>query len=238
MEFIERERNTERTYSVYFDQYEMKDLLDSLVENIRYTTQGTFEIPKGTTFDFKRNTFYWGESLPNGDPPFENIHKVTRKMTKIWSSVEEVTKIEGTKITVPKLAYILHSLLTGFSNNIYDFLNYENHEDLVPIKDRIEKAEEKVNQTNIYDFDEHIKAVEELRKVCKERDEGHFFDVPLLKNYYQKARDLMTVQLVSEKIYRPLDTELYTSMDERKSVSLTDLPKIKTLENNHGKINR
>ena len=42
MEFIEKSDNVERVYSVYYDDKKLKELLDEVVRNASYKTDGTF----------------------------------------------------------------------------------------------------------------------------------------------------------------------------------------------------
>ena len=66
MEFIEKSDNVERVYSVYYDDKKLKELLDEVVRNASYKTDGTFTAPYNASFE--GNVFISGADLPNGNP--------------------------------------------------------------------------------------------------------------------------------------------------------------------------
>ena len=127
MEFIEKSDNVERVYSVYYDDKKLKELLDEVVRNASYKTDGTFTAPYNASFE--GNVFISGADLPNGNPMYENIKRIYRFTSNgPYSYHGDSIAVEGTQVTPPELAFIIERILSDEPNSIYKFLNYATHE--------------------------------------------------------------------------------------------------------------
>lgn len=173
MEFKEKSNNVERVYSVYYDNKKLKELLDKIVRKASYKIDGEFTAPYNASFE--GNTFTSRATLPNGDPMYENIKRIY-----CYTSI-----IEG----------ILHE----DPNSIYAFLNYETHDELVPIDEKIAIVNKTVDEIDNFEFDQKVNALNNLKQLCEDKKSKKYFDVELLKQYYSQACSLLELQLVSEK---------------------------------------
>lgn len=198
MEFIEKSDNVERVYSVYYDSKKLKELLDEVVRNASYKTDGTFTAPYNASFE--GNVFTSGADLQNGDPMYENIKRIYRYTSNgPYSYHDDSIAVEGTQVTPPELAFIIEGILSDEPNSIYEFLNYATHDELVPIDEKIAAANKAVDEIDNFDFDKKINALNSLKQFCEDKKAKEYFDVELLKQYYLQARSLFELELVSEK---------------------------------------
>lgn len=201
MEFIEKSDNIERVYLVCYDNEKLKELLDKVVRNASYKTDGRFTAPYNASF--KGNAFISGADLPNGDPMYENIKMIYNYTSNgPYSYHNDSIAVEGTEITPPKLAFIIERILSDEPNSIYEFLNYATHDELIPIDEKIAAANKTVNEIDNFDFDKKINALNSLKQFCEDKKAKKYFDVELLKQYYFQARSLFELELVSEKIIK------------------------------------
>ena len=183
---------------VYYDDKKLKELLNEVVRNASYRTDGTFTAPYNASFE--GNVFTSGADLPNGDPMYENIKRIYRFTSKGPCSYhDDSIAVEGTQVTPPELAFIIEKILSNESNSIYKFLNYANHEELVPIDEKIAAANKAVDEIDNFDFDKKINALNSLKRFCENKKGKEYFDVELLKKYYLQACSLFELELVSEK---------------------------------------
>lgn len=204
MEFKEYNDIIERVYSVYYDSEKLKKLLDEIIKNVSYKTEGTFTAPSDAKFE--GNRFISGADLPNGDPMFENIKRIYRYTSdEPWSYHDDSIGVEGTKVTIPCLAFIVGNILADEPNSIYQFLNYPADDELIPIDEKIETTNKIINETDNFDFDNKIDALNHLKSLYEKKQNKEYFDVELLKHYYLQARSLFELELVSEKIMKKGD---------------------------------
>ena len=198
MEFVEKNENIERVYSVCYDVEKLKELLDEIVKKASYKTDGRFTAPYNASFE--GNVFTSGADLPNGDPMFENIKRIYYYTSDgPYSYHNDSIAVEGTQVTPPELAFIIERILSDEPNSIYELLNYATHDELVPIDEKIAAANRAVNGIDNFDFDKKINALNSLKHFCEDKKTKEYFDVELLKQYYLQARSLFELQLVSEK---------------------------------------
>lgn len=204
MEFIETNDTIERVYSVYYDSEKLKKLLDEIIKNVSYKTEGTFTAPSDAKFE--GNRFISGADLPNGDPMYENINRIYRYTSdEPWSYPYDSIGVEGTQVTPPELAFIIVSILADEPNSIYEFLNYPADDELIPMDEKIETTNKIINETDNFDFDNKIDALNYLKSLYEKKQNKEYFDVELLKHYYLQARSLFELELVSEKIMKKGD---------------------------------
>ena len=145
MEFIEKSDNIEKVYSVYYDSEKLKKLLDEIVRNVSYKTDGKFTAPFDASFE--GNVFTSGANLPNGDPMYENIDSIYRYTSHgYYSYHNDSIAVEGTLVTPPKLAFIIEKILSNEPNSIYNFLDYATSSELVSIDEKIIVANKSVDE--------------------------------------------------------------------------------------------
>ena len=198
MELIEKSDNVERVYLVNYDNEKLKELLDEVVRNASYKTNGKFTAPYNASFEGKK--FTSGADLPNGDPMYENIKSIYRFTSDgPYSYHNDSIAVEGTKVTPPKLAFIIRGILSEEPNSIYEFLNYETNDELVPIDEKIVAANKAVDEIDNFDFNKKRNALDTLEQLCEDKESKKYFDVELLKKYYLQASSLFELELISEK---------------------------------------
>lgn len=198
MKFIEKNDSVEKVYSVYYDGEKLKKILDEIIKKASYKIDGKFTAPYGASFE--NNVFTSGASLPNGDPMYENIKRIYRYTSNgPYSYHDDSIAVEGTEVTSPALAFIIEGILSENPNSIYAFLDYQTHEELIPIDEKIAIANKTVDEIDNLDVDKKIEALNSLKQLCEDKKSKKYFDVDLLKQYYLQARSLFELQLVSEK---------------------------------------
>ena len=199
MKYVEKSDNVERVYSVYYDELALLNLLNRIVRQASYRVNGTFTAPYGARYSGKK--FTSGAELPNGDPMYENITSIYPYTSNDdqYSYRNDSIAVEGTKITSPHLADIIKGIIDGKSNSISEFLNYSKSEELISLDKKIFNINEVIDKTDNFCYDEKIEALELLKRYCENKNAGKFFDVTLLKRFYDEACSLIGLQLVSEK---------------------------------------
>ena len=205
MEYIQKNDDAEKVYSVFYDSEGLEKLLDEIVRNASYKTNGCFTMPRNSVL-FEGNVFTSGAVLPNGDPEYENIEEIDYCTSDgPYSYYNDSIRVNGTKITSPKLAFIIKKILSDDSDGIYEFFDYKDSSELLPIDEQIKKTNVVVNGISNFDFDNKIYALNNLKSLCEDKKEKRYFDVELLKQYYSQASALIGLELVSEKIVKKCD---------------------------------
>ncbi len=203
MQFVENKENIKRIYEITFDENEIKELIDKIVEFASYKVEGTHYIPYEQTAMIDDNEFKPLITLPNGKPIFTNIKKMYECATPDISALHgEDVAFVGTRIIAPQLSIILKRILEGDEKALYDLVDYENNEELIPIETKVIKANKKVNEIDNYDVDNKIAALKELKKVLEKSKSEEFSNEFLLRNYYSKALALIRMHLISETVYK------------------------------------
>lgn len=192
MKYIEKNKNVERVYSVHYDSEKLKELLDEVVRNLSYRTDGHFNPLHIITFD--GNVITSGANLPNGDPEYENIKKI-----EYYNYQDDSIRVVGTKVTSPRLAFIIKKILSDDEKGIYEFLDYKNASELIPIDEQIVAANKAIDEIDNFDFNKKMSALNELKSLCAVKENKQYFDVELLKQYYLQAYSLIELELISEK---------------------------------------
>ena len=208
MEFIEKSDNVERVYSVYYDDKKLKELLDEVVRNASYKTDGTFTAPYNASFE--GNVFISGADLPNGNPMYENIKRIYRFTSNgPYSYHGDSIAVEGTQVTPPELAFIIERILSDEPNSIYKFLNYATHDELVPIDEKIAAANKAVDEIDNFDFDKKINALNSLKQFCEDKKAKKYFSIlffiiligVIIYLIYSLNKKSNECKLVSENLY-------------------------------------
>lgn len=196
MEYKTVEENVEKIYEVKFNEKELKDLLDRIVVNASYKVHGKFCYHES-----------YIDKLPNGDPMYINITNEHRCTSETQGSYPfDSIAFTGTKIVPPKLAYIIAGILKGDEDSIQSLLEYRNSDELIPIQNKINSANDKVNNISNYEFGRKIEALKKLEELCNDENENKFFDIPKLEYYYSVSLKTIELQLISEKCFKTGET--------------------------------
>ena len=202
MEYVEKDNNIERTYSVSFNRYDLTTLLDDLIKNVNYKTEGTHTFYSGEIkIDLDERKAISGDKFPNGTSCFERIDRVYRCTSSgPYSYHGDSVAIEGVKITIPKLAYLIDDLFNNREDSVDSIIKYAESDELIPIDERICSANDKVDSIDNFEFDKKIRALNELRELCQKKKNHEYFDTELLKEYYLKALSIIELKQTSEKV--------------------------------------
>lgn len=203
MEFIDNNGEVERVYEVYVDKEKLNVLLDKVIKETSYREIGDFELPYNASFEGNRITS--GAKLLNGDPMFEDIKRIyPDKLYGENSSFSDgiIYKVEGVKVVVPDLAKVLNDIRKGIYGSINNLFEYSKNPELIPIQDKIDEANKQVDFIDNYEVDEKIEALKSLKKLIDDLNDGRYFDEVLLKEYYNEAFSLISLELKSEKVIR------------------------------------
>ena len=125
--------------------------------------------------------------------------KLNELLDKIVRNASYKNDCEYTIRFQPSLAYIIQRILVNDPDSIYEFLNYETNDELVPIDKKIEAASKAVDEIDNFDFDKKIEAIKRLKKIYTVKKEKKYFDTELLKQYYLQAYSLFELELKSVK---------------------------------------
>jgi len=197
MEYVEEYGNIETEYLVYYDKEKLTELLDKIVKNVSYRTDGDFDLPYDT--EFIDNIFISKPILPNGDPMYENVERIYYYTSNSSNSFHnDSIAVKGTKVTSPELAFIIKGLISDDPDSIYEFLEYEDSSELVSIDDKIAITNRLIDKIDNFDFRKKIYAIETLKQYCEEKRDKKYFDTELLKQYYLQARSLIEFEQISK----------------------------------------
>ena len=200
MQYIEKNGNVERVYNVFCNEEELSWLLNKIVENVNYEEDGTFTLSYNARVDYDKNKIISGEYLPNGKPEYKNIKKIYPFTSNGPCSYHnDSIAVEGTRIVVPYLAYLIKRILSNGINSIGCFIDYKNSGDFISIDERIELLNDKIRKMDNSNIDKKINLLEELKKLLYSKKNGTYFDAELIREYYDLACSHITLQLVSEK---------------------------------------
>ena len=203
MQLVEKKDNVEKVFSVCYDRKKLESLLDKIVKETSYRTEGIFTEAPGVEADFEKKIIISGASLPNGDPIYENITNICPKPPKsVFGNHDGSIQIVGIEVTSPWLAYIIRDMLSGKSDSIYDFLNYETCGELISIDEEIRLCDEYINSINNFKTEDKIYHLNKLKKLCERKRLKQYFNVELLGQYYLQAQSLIELHLESEKTYK------------------------------------
>lgn len=194
MEYKERKDNIEYVYDVEIDRDKLNGLLNRLVRDLSYREEGVFKAPYEASIDPVTGELH-GAFLPNGDPMFECVRKAC-KYTSEEGYVNDSIAVDGIKVCAPKLATLIKGVLNGDETSLYELAYYKNDQELIPIEDRIKKANERLDSQ--IDTSTKEERYEALRDVCDDYENGRFYDTKLLSNYYDQACSLIELTQVRQ----------------------------------------
>ena len=192
MLYVEKNEKSERVYSVSCDTKGLSELLDQIVRETSYRKTGRFIVIE----DDKSNGIN-GYKLPNGDRQYENISRVFPPIT---SKIDGSIGVVGTKVIAPELARIVRGLIDEDASAVGRFINYKSNPELVSIDDKITAANGELNDRKNSDYAWKTATLSKLRDLFEDRNNGHYFNAELLKQFYDVACSLVDLKLVSEKI--------------------------------------
>ncbi len=199
MNYIEKKDNIEKEYDVNFSKTSMWAVLHRLVRQGSYRVSGDFDLPDSVKNEVTIDNIHKKVILANNDPMYENVKKVFKYTSNSMGSYPYDTKaVTGTKVVAPKLAMHIRGMIEGLPTSLYDFLLYDSDEELIPIDEKIERANAKVDSIDNANYEDKIKALNELGALYKAKENGEYFDPEIIKSCYKEAYDLLELSLVRE----------------------------------------
>ena len=202
MQLVEKKDNVERVYDVIVYNDKLTNLLDELVKNASYRCNGEFVENRDTKIDSinKKVDLF----LPNGDNVYEDITgtRVKCEDRSPYEYYDAPYVIRGTKVVAPRLAYIIKGLIDNDDRCLDDMLNYKNNSELVSIDEQILLSDCKVDRIGNSKCDEKINALKELKDLYYRKENKQYFDIELLKCFYERACCFIELKLISEKTYK------------------------------------
>ena len=194
------EGNVKKIYSIHFDKEELTDVLNQVCREACYKVKDDRHgMPSGAKYE--GNEIISGAELPNGDPMFININKIyTYTSGGPQSYHDDSVGIDGVKVIVPGLAYILADLLTNESADLQAFLNYEKSADLISIDEKISILSDEIDKCSNMNYDKKIQLLEAMKTLCEKKEKNQFINAYLLKLYYEKACSIIELHLEEEII--------------------------------------
>ena len=199
---IERNEEYERAYEITINKDELQTILDLIVKMGSYKETGRFRAADDSEPDFENYCFVKGETLPNGSPAFEDIISFFRYKSNGQDGFQnDAIGVEGTKIILPKLAYIIEGLIHDNSDSVRDFILYPYDDELVSIDERIQNANAAVNHIDNADYSRKVNALGILRDLFDKKNKHEYFDVEFLKRMFNQAANAVSYQQISETTY-------------------------------------
>ena len=98
----------------------------------------------------------------------------------------------------PGLSGIINDFLQGDPNAIQKLLDYQNDKDFINIDEKIKLVTEKLNVIDIFDIDNKLSALNELRNLYEAKKCHWYFNVELLKQYYLRVCSSIKLKSISE----------------------------------------
>ena len=201
MQYIEKNNNIESVYNVYCNEEELSRILNEIIERINYEQEGTFTLSYNARVDYEKNKIISGEYLPNGKPEYKNIKRIYPfNSNNTYGYHDDSIAVEGTKVIVPYLAYIIKRILRKEINSIGSFIDYKNSDELVSIDEKIAMLNDKINKMDNDDPNKKIALLKELKELLNAKRDHRFFDAELLRKYYDLASREIAVQLISKRV--------------------------------------
>jgi len=199
MNYIEKKDNIEKEYDVSFSKTSMWGVLHRLVRQGSYRVKGDFDLPDSVKNEVTKDNIHTKVILANNDPMYEDVEKIYKYTSNSMCSYhDDTTAVTGTKVVAPKLARIIRGMIEDMPTSLYDFLLYDSDEELVPIDEKIARANAKVDSIDNSNYEEKINALKELGDLCKAKENGEYFDPELIKSCYKEAYNLLELSLVRE----------------------------------------
>ena len=109
-------------------------------------------------------------------------------------------QVVGVEVTPPRLAYIIGGILKNEEESIYDLMHYRANPELIPITEKIAKANKEIDKISNLDTDNKIGALERLKELCENKKNGKYFDTQLLAEFYVEALSLIDLSIVKETV--------------------------------------
>lgn len=202
MNYKIREGNIVRIYNVVYDKEKLEELLNKIVRECSYKIKGEFTLKVSEViYGYSRDKCWGIRSLPsllNGDPMYQDTTKVCDDYDGL--SRERVF-VNGSKVIVPKLAYIIFSILNGDVDAIKLLVEYASDDEIKPIEVIITKKIERLLEIKTdlnSNIDELIEISKQLTELGERKKEGHFFNLVSLNKCYLEAIGSINCELISE----------------------------------------
>ena len=186
IEIVSKKCHNIQVHRYYFKSEDLRNLLDEIIQNCYYVIYGNFKVPYDAIVDCENTKIIEGAKLPNNEPLFIDIEKLYRfsSHSGLIHYENDSIGVVGKQVCIPQLAYIIKAILDNNQSGIEQFKNYMKSNELIDIDDKIARAGNNLDQ---------------LRELRDRRCNGQYFDIELLKKYYQRLCELITVGLVKER---------------------------------------
>ena len=202
MNYKIREGNIVRVYNVVYDKEKLEELLNKIVRECSYKVKGEFTLKVSEViYGYDKDRSYGIRKLPsllNGDPMYQDIIKVEDDFDGL--SRERVF-VNGSKVILPKLAYIIFSILNGDVDAIKLLVEYASDDEIKPIEVIITKKIERLSEIKTdlnSNIDELIEISKQLTELGERKKEGHYLNLVSLNKCYLEAIGLINCELISE----------------------------------------
>ena len=208
MKYEVTEGNVKKIYSVHFVKDQLNDILNGVCREACYKVKDDrHDMPSGAKWE--KNKIIDGAKLPNGDPMFININSIYEYASNGgYSYHNDSVGIDGTKVVVPKLAYILVDIINKKDCCLKELLDYANSPELVSIDKKISILNDKINKCSNTNYDEKIGLLEKMKELCEKKKNNHFFNASLLTTYYEETCSTILLELEEEIVTK-------TNVDEK-----------------------
>ena len=202
MNYKIREGNIVRVYNIVYDKEKLEELLNKIVRECSYKIEGEFTLKVSEVkYGYDKDRSYGIRKLPsllNGDPMYQDTTKVCDDYDGL--SRERVF-VNGSKVILPKLAYIIFSILNGDVDAIKLLVEYASDDEIKPIEVIITKKIERLSEIKTdlnSNIDELIEISKQLTELGERKKEGHFFNLVSLNKCYLEAIGSINCELISE----------------------------------------
>ena len=202
MNYKIREGNIVRVYNIVYDKEKLEELLNKIVRECSYKVKGEFTLKVSEViYGYDKDRSYGIRSLPsllNGDPMYQDT-------TKVYDDHDGLSRervfVNGSKVILPKLAYIIFSILNGDVDAIKLLFEYASDDELKPIDIIITKKIERLFEIKAdlsSNTDELIEISKQLTELGERKKEGHYFNLVSLNKCYLEAIGSINCELISE----------------------------------------
>ena len=177
MVYTLEEGNIIREYKVFYDEERLRELLNKIVRECSYKIEGEFTLKVSEViYGYDKDRSYGIRKLPsllNGDPMYQDTAKVCDDYDGLSRGR---VFVNGSKVILPKLAYIIFSILNGDVDAIKLLVEYASDDEIKPIEVIITKKIERLSEIKT-DLNSNIDELIEISKQLTElgeRKKGFF----------------------------------------------------------------
>ena len=203
MQIVINNENKELTYELNFNEEEVINLIDEIIEKCAFRKKGRYVVEARTKNEVERqieNNIFWKDIKS-----YENFSDIrveeVNDPNDYWRPGDpKPFSFEAEAIVVPDLVNYLMNILNEKDIDYNWFINREELSKKDSMMKKIQQLDFEINQISNFDWDKKIKMLEEFATIFKQFNNIPYFDAELLSSFYDKAENYIKLELIQETI--------------------------------------